>query len=97
MYATVFKKDPLDPALGMKYRECILKPGGSREETESLKVRLPPSTFALRILLGCSDAKHRFYRIVGSFLIVIYVGIPWEATKLGGVHEGDVRDGGFDC
>ncbi|EIM81645.1 metallopeptidase MepB [Stereum hirsutum FP-91666 SS1] len=48
MYATVFKKDPLDPALGMKYRECILKPGGSREETESLKAFLgrPPNSEA---------------------------------------------------
>ncbi|THH20564.1 hypothetical protein EW146_g816 [Bondarzewia mesenterica] len=37
MYATVFKRDPLDPALGQRYRESILKPGGSREETDSLK------------------------------------------------------------
>jgi hypothetical protein len=41
MYATVFKKDPLDPALGQRYRETILRVGGSREETESLKVRSP--------------------------------------------------------
>ena len=39
MYATVFKKDPLDPALGQRYRERILRVGGSREETESLEVR----------------------------------------------------------
>jgi metallopeptidase MepB len=39
MYATVFKKDPLDPALGQRYREKILRVGGSREETESLEVR----------------------------------------------------------
>jgi len=38
MYATVFKKDPLDPALGKRYRDSILLPGGSREETDSLKV-----------------------------------------------------------
>ncbi|TRM63928.1 hypothetical protein BD626DRAFT_547704 [Schizophyllum amplum] len=37
MYATIFKADPLDPARGKKYRDCILKPGGSREETDSLK------------------------------------------------------------
>lgn len=39
MYKTVFKQDPLDPALGAKYRKEILLPGGSREETESLEVR----------------------------------------------------------
>ena len=38
MYATVFKEDPLDPALGEKYKQCILVPGGSREELDSLKV-----------------------------------------------------------
>ncbi|KAF5369475.1 hypothetical protein D9758_002530 [Tetrapyrgos nigripes] len=37
MYATVFKADPLDPARGQRYREKILKPGGSREELDSLK------------------------------------------------------------
>ena len=39
MYATVFKPNPLDPARGAKYRDAILRPGGSREEEESLKVR----------------------------------------------------------
>jgi len=38
MYATVFKKDPLSPALGKLYRDKILRVGGSQEETESLKV-----------------------------------------------------------
>ncbi len=37
MYATEFKTDPLDPACGDKYR-CLLKPGGSREELDSLEV-----------------------------------------------------------
>ena len=37
MYATVFKKDPLDPALGEKYKQCILVPGGGREESDPLK------------------------------------------------------------
>ncbi|KAI0059531.1 metallopeptidase MepB [Artomyces pyxidatus] len=37
MYSTVFKKGPLDPALGAQYRKSILQPGGSREETDSLK------------------------------------------------------------
>ena len=39
MYATVFKKDPLDPALGEKYKKSILVPGGSRDELDSLTVR----------------------------------------------------------
>lgn len=39
MYATVFKKDPLNPALGEKYKNSILLPGGSREELDSLSVR----------------------------------------------------------
>lgn len=38
MYATVFKGDPLDPALGKRYRDSILKVGGSREELDSLEV-----------------------------------------------------------
>ncbi|KDQ54212.1 hypothetical protein JAAARDRAFT_135927, partial [Jaapia argillacea MUCL 33604] len=55
MYATVFKKDPLDPKLGQKYAECILRPGGSREETDSLKEFLgrPPNSDAfLNALFG---------------------------------------------
>ena len=38
MYATVFNADPLDPARGDNYRRCVLKPGGSREELDSLEV-----------------------------------------------------------
>ena len=38
MYATVFKKDPLDPERGRLYREKILKVGGSRDDIDSLKV-----------------------------------------------------------
>ncbi len=34
----MFKGDPLDPARGQRYRDEILLPGGSREETDSLKV-----------------------------------------------------------
>jgi Zn-dependent oligopeptidase len=39
MYKTVFKASPLDPEKGRHYRESILLPGGSREETKSLEVR----------------------------------------------------------
>lgn len=38
MYATVFKKDPLNPVLGKLYRDKILLVGGSRDETDSLEV-----------------------------------------------------------
>jgi len=37
MYATVFKKGPLDPKLGKLYRDKILLVGGSRDEMDSLK------------------------------------------------------------
>jgi Zn-dependent oligopeptidase len=40
MYATIFKADPLDPSCGARYRRSILQPGGSREEHDSLKVRV---------------------------------------------------------
>ncbi len=36
--ATVFKADPLDPERGQRYRDKILRFGGSREELDSLKV-----------------------------------------------------------
>lgn len=53
--ATVFKGDPLDPVRGKQYRDKILQPGGSREETDSLKV---PLVLNLTILCGI----HRVYR-----------------------------------
>ncbi|KAF8128594.1 hypothetical protein EV363DRAFT_1507211 [Boletus edulis] len=37
MYATVFKKAPLDPALGRLYQDKILFVGGSRDDIDSLK------------------------------------------------------------
>lgn len=30
MFKTVFEKDPMDPTMGQKYRDEILKVGGSR-------------------------------------------------------------------
>lgn len=39
MYSAVFKSDPLDPAYGDRYRRSILRPGGSRDELDSLKVK----------------------------------------------------------
>lgn len=38
MYKTVFASNPLSPDSGKKYRDSILKPGGSRDEMDSLKV-----------------------------------------------------------
>ncbi|KAG5220918.1 zincin [Salix suchowensis] len=55
MYATVFKADPLDPSRGKKYADEILRPGGSREELDSLKAFLgrPPNSDAfLKELFG---------------------------------------------
>ncbi|KAG2352971.1 peptidase M3A/M3B, partial [Suillus spraguei] len=37
MYAIVFKKDLLNPALGQLYRDKILLVGGSRDEMDSLE------------------------------------------------------------
>jgi Zn-dependent oligopeptidase len=79
MYATVFKKDPLDPALGEKYKNSILVPGGSREELDSLTVRRgrhPTMEFITRSELTVQ---------IGD------VGIPWSPTERGGFHEGVVR------
>lgn len=64
--------------------------------TQSSSSTLPPSPFvyfwAVPMLnIGCMSCR------VVLILILIYVGVPWEATELGGVYEGDVRDGGFDC
>ncbi|KAF8225878.1 metallopeptidase MepB [Tricholoma matsutake] len=59
MYATVFKGDPLDPVRGKQYRDKILQPGGSREETDSLKDFLgrPPNSEAfLHELFGTVPA-----------------------------------------
>jgi len=55
MYATVFKADPLDPVRGKRYRDKILRVGGSREELESLEDFLgrPPNSEAfLKELFG---------------------------------------------
>ncbi|KAG6380345.1 hypothetical protein JVT61DRAFT_8456 [Boletus reticuloceps] len=41
MYATVFKKAPLDPVLGRLYRDKILFVGGSRDDMDSLKDLCP--------------------------------------------------------
>ena len=38
MYATIFKKAPLDPKLGKLYRDKILLPGGSQDEMDLLRV-----------------------------------------------------------
>ncbi|KIO24317.1 hypothetical protein M407DRAFT_77092 [Tulasnella calospora MUT 4182] len=37
MYKTIFAGNPLSPESGKKYRDSILKPGGSRDEMNSLK------------------------------------------------------------
>ncbi|CCM06153.1 uncharacterized protein FIBRA_09626 [Fibroporia radiculosa] len=60
MYATVFKQDPLDPARGAKYRAAILRPGGSRDDDESLKEFLgrPPNSEAfVRELFGSTSSN----------------------------------------
>ncbi|TBU62281.1 metallopeptidase MepB [Dichomitus squalens] len=62
MYATVFKPNPLDPKRGKLYRDKILRPGGSRDEIESLKDflgREPNSEAFIQELFGSQDASSR--------------------------------------
>ena len=64
MYATVFKKDPLNPTLGEKYKNSILLPGGSREELDSLTVRCDAIAllheFVTRSGLTCKSLMQEF-------------------------------------
>jgi len=60
MYATVFKADPLDPARGQRYREHILRPGGSHDDLVSLKNflgREPNSEAFVKELFGDSKSN----------------------------------------
>jgi len=60
MYATVFKQDPLDPSRGARYRDSILRPGGSREEDSWLEDFLgrPPNSEAfVRELFGATKGE----------------------------------------
>lgn len=63
MFETVFSKEPMSPENGMKYRNEILKVGGSREEMDSLVAllgRKPNNDAFLRDLLsGAEDASAR--------------------------------------
>ena len=59
MYATVFKGDPLDPARGQRYRENILRPGGSQDDIESLKVNPPPVLYHIRRLRSWNVCTYR--------------------------------------
>ena len=75
MYATVFKNDPLDPALGERYKNSILVPGGSREELDSLGVRCYRSFTPGRCEVGANSnnllprnslAAHRTQKLLRS-------------------------------
>ncbi|CAD6580150.1 MAG: hypothetical protein CYPHOPRED_001143 [Cyphobasidiales sp. Tagirdzhanova-0007] len=58
MFSTVFAKNPLSSEEGMHYRREILKPGGSRDEMESLKAflgRAPNNeAFMKKLMRGAS-------------------------------------------
>lgn len=40
MWSNIFSANPMDPTAGKKYRDEILKVGGSRDEMDSLKAFL---------------------------------------------------------
>lgn len=54
MFYTVFKKDPMDPKEGRRYRHTVLEKGGSQDEMKTLENFLgrPPSTQAFYEDLG---------------------------------------------
>lgn len=54
MFASVFKKNPMDPKEGRRYRKTVLEKGGSRDELESLTEFLgrPPNSKAFYEELG---------------------------------------------
>ncbi|CAH7684097.1 metallopeptidase MepB [Phakopsora pachyrhizi] len=58
MFKTKFEADPMSKSIGKLYREEILRPGGSRDELESLKKflgREPNDEAFLKRLLGSSN------------------------------------------
>lgn len=54
MFYSVFKKNPMDPKEGRRYRHTVLEKGGSRDEMESLKE-----------FLGREPSTEAFYRELG--------------------------------
>ena len=54
MFYSVFKKAPMDPKEGRRYRYTVLEPGGSRDEMENLEAFLgrKPNTDAFYKDLG---------------------------------------------
>jgi Zn-dependent oligopeptidase len=61
MYVTVFKTDPLDPVRGRKYRDSILRVGGSRDDMVSLKVGVHKFRLRLIQLLILNSLCDHFY------------------------------------
>lgn len=57
MFHSFFKKDPMDPKQGRRYRELVLQRGGSQEELQTLKDFLGrlPSTESFYEELGVSQ------------------------------------------
>ena len=57
MFYTVFKKDPMDPKEGRRYRHTVLEKGGSQDEMKTLVDFLgrEPKTDAFYEELGLSN------------------------------------------
>ena len=59
MFYTIFKKNPMDPKEGRRYRHMVLEKGGSQDEMTTLENFLgrKPSTEAFYKELGLVDSK----------------------------------------
>ena len=60
MFATVFEKDPMDPAAGKLYRDKVLYPGASKDAPELLidfLGRQPNNEAFLRQMFSASEEQ----------------------------------------
>lgn len=59
IYYSIFKQDPFNTAKGIRYRDTVLKKGGSRDEIDSLKELLgrEPNSNAFFADMGISQGK----------------------------------------
>ena len=76
MYHTVFKKDPFDSKAGEKYKNRILAPGASCDESDLIEVRCGA-------MLYTRSLSHH-----SSNRVCLDIGVPWSPTERGSFREG---------